>query len=149
MKKCWAEVGRFPEARHRSTTKFDHQLMLFKATCSFTTEHYGNKDPPFVTVTYEILLFTFREDQRGWLSVNWWTWIKFSKNRKIRISLPLLSQLFLKYAYMVDVLIHQFTHMEFSNSTFPILLNFWKTIWLQKTWIKSNQVHWQNHFSKA
>ena len=44
------------------------------------------------------------------------------------ISLPLLSQLFLKYAYMVDVLIHQFTHMEFSNGTLPILLNFWKTI---------------------
>ena len=65
------------------------------------------------------------------------------------ISLPLLSQLFLKYAYMVDILIHQFTRMEFSNSTLLILLYFWKTIWLQKTWMKLNQVHWQNCFSQV
>ena len=63
------------------------------------------------------------------------------------ISLPLLSQLFLKYAYTVNVLIHQFTHMEFANSTLPILLSFWKTIWLQKTWMNLNQVHWQNCFA--
>ena len=50
---------------------------------------------------------------------------------------------------MVDVLIHQFTHMEFSNGTLPILLNFWKTIWLQKTWLKLNQVQRQNCFSKV
>ena len=59
----------------------------------------------------------FRGDQRGGAQVNW-------KNRKMRISLPLLSQLFLKYAYTVDVLIHQFTHIEFSNETLWILLNF-------------------------
>ena len=58
-----------------------------------------------------------RGDQRGGSQVNW-------KKRKMNISLPLLSHLFLKYAYTVDVLIHQFTHMEFSNSTLPILLNF-------------------------
>ena len=34
----------------------------------------------------------------------------------------------IKYAYMVNISIHQFTHMEFSDSTLPILLNFWKTI---------------------
>ena len=65
------------------------------------------------------------------------------------ISLPLLSQLYLKYAYMVDILIDHFTHMEFSNYTLQILLNFWKTIWLQKTWMKLNKVHWQNCFSKV
>ena len=46
------------------------------------------------------------------------------KNRKMRISLPLLLQLFLKYAYTVDILIHQFTQMEFSDGTLSILLNF-------------------------
>ena len=34
-------------------------------------------------------------DQRGGLHMNWWTWIKFKKNTKTRISLSLLSQLFL------------------------------------------------------
>ena len=29
---------------------------------------------------------------------------------------------------MVDILIYQFTHMEFSDGTLPILLNFWKMI---------------------
>ena len=46
------------------------------------------------------------------------------EKRKMRISLQLLSQLFLKYTYTVDILIHQFTHMEFSDGTLPILLNF-------------------------
>ena len=46
------------------------------------------------------------------------------KQKNERISLPLLSQLFLKYAYTVDILIHQFSHMEFSNGTLPILQNF-------------------------
>ena len=32
--------------------------------------------------------------------------------------------MFLKYAYTVDVLIHQLTHMEFSNGTLLTLLNF-------------------------
>ena len=27
-----------------------------------------------------------------------------------------------------------------------ILLNFWKTIWMQKTWMKLYQVHWKNSF---
>ena len=64
---------------------------------------------------------TVRGDQRGGSQVNW-------KNTKTRVSLQQLSQLFLKYAYMVDILIHQFTHMEFSNGTWLILRNFWKTI---------------------
>ena len=42
----------------------------------------------------------------------------------MRISLPVLSELFLKYAYMLDVLIHQFVHLEFSVDTLPIHLNF-------------------------
>ena len=62
-----------------------------------------------------------RGDQRGGSQVNW-------KNTKIWISLPLLSQLFLKYAYTLDVLIHQYVHTKFSDDTLPILLNFWKTI---------------------
>ena len=40
--------------------------------------------------------------------------------------LNVLSQLFLKYAYTLDVLIHQFVHMEFSDSTLLILLNLKK-----------------------
>ena len=71
------------------------------------------------------------------------------ENHKIRISLTVLSQLVLKYAYALDILIHQFVHMEFSDGTLPILLNFWKTIWLQKTWMKLNQVHWKNCFSNV
>ena len=61
------------------------------------------------------------EDQRGGSQVNW-------KNTKMIISLPLLSQLFLKYAYTVEILIHQFTCMKVFSGTLPILLNFWKTI---------------------
>ena len=44
-----------------------------------------------------------RGSQRGRSQVNW-------KNRKIRISLTILSQLFLKYANILDVLIQQFVH---------------------------------------
>ena len=32
---------------------------------------------------------------------------------QVRISLTVLSQLCLKYAYMLDILIHQFVHIEF------------------------------------
>ena len=52
------------------------------------------------------LLESIRGDQRGGSQVNW-------KNGKMIIPLPLLFQLFLKYVYMVDILIHQFTHMKF------------------------------------
>ena len=41
----------------------------------------------------------------------------------MRISLHVLSQLVLKYAYRLDVLIHQFVYMEFSDGTLPILKN--------------------------
>ena len=54
----------------------------------------------------------------------------------MRIFLHVLSQLDLKYAYALDILIHQFVHVEFFDCTLPILLNFWKTIWSQKTWMK-------------
>ena len=50
------------------------------------------------------------------------------KNTKTSISRTLLSQLFLKYACTVDVMIHQYVHTKFSNSTLLILLNFLKTI---------------------
>ena len=46
----------------------------------------------------------------GGSQVNW-------KNTKIRISLNVLSQLYLKYANMLDILIHQFVLMEFPDST--------------------------------
>ena len=56
-------------------------------------------------------------DQCGRSQANW-------KNTKIRISLTVLSQLLLKYAYTLDVLIHQFVLRKFSNGTLMILLNF-------------------------
>ena len=43
-------------------------------------------------------------------------------------SLTVLSQLFLKYDYTLDNLIHQFVHMEFSDGTLSILLNLKKNI---------------------
>ena len=64
-----------------------------------------------------------RGDQRGGLHVILWTWIKITKNTKMRTSLTVLSQLFLKYAYVLDVMIHQFVHMEFFDGTLPILLH--------------------------
>ena len=70
-------------------------------------------------ICIDLYIYTSGGDQRRGQQVNW-------KIRKMIISLPLLSQLFLKYAYVFDVLIHQFTHMEFSNGTLLILLNFLK-----------------------
>ena len=52
--------------------------------------------------------------------------------KKQKIFLNVLSQLFLKYAYTLDVLIHQFVHMEFSDSTLLILLNFKKKIFFNE-----------------
>ena len=46
------------------------------------------------------------------------------KNTKRRISLHVLSQLVLKYAYMLDILIHQFVHVKFFDGTLSIPLNF-------------------------
>ena len=62
-----------------------------------------------------------RGDQRGGSQVNW-------KNTKMRISLHVLSQLLLKYAYTLDILMNQFVHMEFSDSTLPIFLTFEKQV---------------------
>ena len=39
-----------------------------------------------------------------------------------------LSQLFLKYAKTLDILIYQFVHMEFSANSLMIFLNFCKAI---------------------
>ena len=46
------------------------------------------------------------------------------KVQQLEFLLEVLSQLFLKYAYTLDILIHQFVHIEFSVDTLPILLNF-------------------------
>ena len=50
--------------------------------------------------------------------------ISVAENTKIRISLTVLSQLFLNYVCTLDALIHQFVHREFSDGTLSILLNF-------------------------
>ena len=39
----------------------------------------------------------------------------------MRISLKVLLQLFLKYAYTLDILIHQLVQIEFSVDALPIL----------------------------
>ena len=83
------------------------------------------------------IAFSYQGDQRGGSQVNW-------KNTKIWISLQLLSPLFLKYAYTIDILIHQYVHTKFSDGTLPIPLNFWKTIlsmnliWLHSSFLQSN-----------
>ena len=46
------------------------------------------------------------------------------ENTKITISLIILLQLFLKYAYMLAILIHEFGHKEFYDDTLPIFQNF-------------------------
>ena len=45
-------------------------------------------------------------------------------NTKITISLKVLLQPILKYAYTLDVLIHQFDHTEYFDSTLLIFQNF-------------------------
>ena len=67
------------------------------------------------------LVSLIRADQHGGWQVNW-------KSTEIWTFQNVLSQLFLKYAYTLDILIHQSVHMKFSDGTLPILLNFWKTI---------------------
>ena len=42
----------------------------------------------------------------------------------MRFSLKVLSQFFLKYAFMPDILIHQFVHIEFPVDALQILLIF-------------------------
>ena len=46
------------------------------------------------------------------------------ENTKIIISLKVLLQLFLKYAYTLDVSIHHFDHKAFVDGTLPIFQNF-------------------------
>ena len=46
------------------------------------------------------------------------------ENTKITISLKVLLQLILKYAYTLDILNHQFDHIEFFDSTLPIFQNY-------------------------
>ena len=64
-------------------------------------------------------------DQCGGLHVN-------LKNTKIGFSIALLSQLFLKYACAVDVLVHQCVYTKFPDGTLPILLNFKKKQFVNK-----------------
>ena len=46
------------------------------------------------------------------------------ENTKITISLKVLLQLILKYAYTIDILIHQFDHIEFFYGTLSVFQNF-------------------------
>ena len=46
------------------------------------------------------------------------------KHKKMTFFLKVLLQLFLKYAYMLDVLIHQFNCIEYFDGTLPIFQNF-------------------------
>ena len=50
---------------------------------------------------------------------------------------------------MLDILIHHIVHLTFFDYTLPVLQNFEKTIWVQKTWIKFNQVFWHKLFSQS
>ena len=68
-----------------------------------------------------------RGNQYGGLQTNW-------KNTKITISLKVLLQLFLKYAYMLDIFICQFDSVEFSDGSLPIFQNILKNYFV-------NQVH--------
>ena len=54
-----------------------------------------------------------------------------SPKKKIAFSLPVSSQLILKFVYMLDILINQIVHTEYFDDTFPILQNFQKTILLK------------------
>ena len=66
-------------------------------------------------------------EQQGRLHVNWQTKIKFRKNWIFGFSLPVSSQLILKYAYALDILIPHNVHMTYFDYTLPILQNFEKT----------------------
>ena len=46
------------------------------------------------------------------------------ENTKITISLKVLLQLILKYAYTLDILILQFVYITFFDGTLPIFQNF-------------------------
>ena len=78
-----------------------------KGICSIITYLGPNENHIMISLSKRSkdnhIIFTARGNQRGGSQVNW-------KNGK--------------YAYAVDVLIHQFTHVEFSNGTLPIHLNF-------------------------
>ena len=59
------------------------------------------------------------------------------------------SQLILKCANTLDILIHQIVYMEYFADTLLILQNFEKPIWMQKTWMKFNQLFWQKLFFQS
>ena len=46
------------------------------------------------------------------------------RTQKWEFLLKYFYKQFLKYAYTLDILIHQFVHIEFSVDALPILLNF-------------------------
>ena len=58
------------------------------------------------------------------------------------------SQLILKYACTLDVLIHHIFFTYFAY-TFPVLQNFEIKIWVQKTWMKLSQEFDTNCFLKV
>ena len=54
---------------------------------------------------------------------------------------------------MLDVLIHHIVHLTYFDYTLPVLQNFEKTMWVQKTWIESivkelKKKRQKFHFSK-
>ena len=83
-----------------------------------------------------------------------WTEPPYGNVRVVRILLECIlvlhsvsSQLILKNAYMLDILIPHIVHMTYFDYTLPVFQNFEKTIWQQKTWMKFNQVFWHKLFS--
>ena len=63
-----------------------------------------------------------------------------SKNGTFAFFHSVPSQLILKYAYTLDVLIHHIVHMTQFDYTLPILQNFEKTKCAKSTSMKFNQV---------
>ena len=52
----------------------------------------------------------------------------FKKNIIFAFSHSVCSQLIIKFAYMLDILVHHIVNMEYFDDTLPILQNFKKTI---------------------
>ena len=55
----------------------------------------------------------------------------------------------LKYNNMLDILIHQLVHIEFSDDTLLILQNFQKTILLMNLFLLDSSLLRQNTFFKV
>ena len=95
----------------------------------------GKKSPGrAITSTVKSSPPILRGDQRGGLHVNW-------KNTKTRVSLTLLSQLFLKYAYTVGVFIHRYVQTKFLMAFCRFSQTFEKPF-CQWTWFKFPAIKW-------